>query len=158
MKRKALIFALAVISSGSLNRTWAATSDTITITVSLAQIISVSVTPNAWNIGAMVLSGTAGPSSFTATVGNTTTTLEIVGSDGAGGWTLGATAGLNQFAVAVSNPALTLTKVYQTLHAGVPVNGSWSFALTYFAPSQDNKGAGLNQSVAITLRASTPAP
>jgi len=158
MKRNMLVFMAALTSLALAGQARAATTDTITVTVSLAEVISVAVTPSAWNIGPITLGTVHGPTSFTATVGNSATRLEIVGSDGAGGWTLGGTAGLNRFVVTVANPALTLSKVYQVLAASAPAYGSHSFTLTYGVPTQDNKGGAVSQSFAVTLRASTPIP
>jgi len=148
--------ALAACLMGVAWQARAADTDTITVTVSLESVISVSVTPNTWNIGAVSLSGSSGPASFTATVGNTATKLEIMGSNGAGGWAIGATAGADQFVVAVSSPAITLTTSYQTLDASVAAYGNKAFDLTYSAPTSDTKGAGVDQSFAITLKASAP--
>jgi hypothetical protein len=134
----------------------AADTDTISVTVSLESVLSVTVTPDSWSIGAIALSGTSGPSTFTATVGNSATKLEIVGADGAGGWTIASTPGLNQFSVTVTSPTLTLTKTYQVLAASVAAYGSKLFSLTYAAPSSDDKGAGVSQNFTITVRASTP--
>jgi hypothetical protein len=153
MKRAGWILAVAVALAG-LGRQAAAQTDSISVTVSLAEVVSVSVTPNAWNIGPIALSGTNGPTSFTATVGNTATQLDILGSNAAGGWTLADTPGLNQFVVSVASPAITLTTAYQALAASVPAYGSQDFALTYQAPSSDNIGGGVSQAFTVTVRAS----
>ena len=154
MKKVPLMLALVVGLSSMMGKAWAAETDTISVTVSLEEVVSVSVAPGTWNIGPISLDGTNGPTSFTATVGNTTTTLEIMGANGAGGWTIDTPAGADQFEVAVSASAITLTTSYQTLDASVSAYGSKGFALTYTAPSSDSKGAGTDQSFAITLKAS----
>jgi len=154
MKKAILMLMAAVCLLGAAGPIWAADTDTISVTVSLEETVSVSVTPNSWTIGAIGLSGTNGPTSFTATVGNTATKLEIMGSNGAGGWMIDATADEDQFVVAVTSPAITLTTAYQELDAGVAAYGSKDFLLTYSAPTRDTKGAGLDQGFTVTLKAS----
>jgi len=154
MKKAILMLVAAVSLLGAGGPIWAAGTDTISVTVSLEETVSVSVTPSSWTIGAIGLSGTSGPTSFTATVGNTATKLEIMASNGAGGWTIGATAGADQFVVAVTSPAITLTTAYQELDPSVAAYGSKDFLLTYSAPSGDTKGAGLDQGFTVTLKAS----
>ncbi|MBP8132070.1 MAG: hypothetical protein KA184_21015 [Candidatus Hydrogenedentes bacterium] len=156
MRRASVMMAAAACLLGVCGQVWAADTDTITVTVSLEAVISVSVSPNTWNIGAIALSGTNGPQSFTATVGNSATKLEIMGSNGAGGWTIGATPGADRFVVAVTSPAITLTTAYQTLEASVAAYGSKGFDLTYSAPVSDTKGGGVDQSCVVTLKASAP--
>ena len=156
MRRVTLMTAVAACLLGIGGQAWAADTDTITVTVSLEAVISVSVSPNTWNIGAIALSGVNGPQAFTATVGNSATKLEIMGSNGAGGWTIGATPGADRFVVAVSSPAITLTTAYQTLDASVAAYGNKGFDLTYSAPASDTKGGGVDQSFAVTLKASAP--
>jgi hypothetical protein len=153
MKRTTVILVMLFAVAG-LARDVTAQTDSIAVTVSLQQAVSVSITPNAWNIGPIALSGTSGPTSFTATVGNVATQLDIAASDAAGGWTLGNTAGLNQFVVGVASPALTLATTYQVLAASVPAYGSQGFALSYQAPSSDDLGAGISQAFTVTVRAS----
>lgn len=155
MKRTTLMPALAVALIGVAGQAQAAQTDSISVTVSLQEVVSVSITPGTWNIGPVALSSTTAPSSFTATVGNTVTQVEILSSNGAGLWTVGDTVGLNQFVVAVASPAMTLTNLYQVLAASVPAYGNVEFALSYSAPSSDDKGAGLDQSFSVTLKAST---
>jgi hypothetical protein len=131
-----------------------AAEQSITVTVSLESSISVSLDKTAWVIGPKGLGATAGPEAFVATVGNTPTKLEIKGADGAGGWTIGTPVGADKFEVAVTDPAITLTKVNQTLAASVAAYGTKSFSLTYKSPSSDTKGAGVAQGFAITVTAS----
>ena len=63
---------------------------------------------------------------------------------------------LDRFSVTVTSPPLTLTTANQTLAASVTANGSVNFNLTYAAPTDDSKGAGVAQGFTITLTASTP--
>jgi len=139
-----------------MGQSWAADTDTISVTVSLESAISVSVSPSAWNIGAIALSGSDGPTSCTATVGNVATKLEILSSNGANSWNIGATAGADQFVVGVTSPAMTLTTGYQELDASVAAYGAKQFDLTYWAPSSDTQGGGVDHSFTITVKASAP--
>jgi len=148
-------FVIAALA-GLAGKARAADTGTISVTVSLETVLSVTVTSDSWNIGPIALSGTSGPTSFTATVGNSATKLEIKGSDGAGGWTIAATPALDQFRVAVTSPTLTLTTSYQVLASSVAAYGSKQFALTYSAPTSDSKGAGVSQNFTVTVRASAP--
>jgi hypothetical protein len=131
-------------------------SGSITVTVSLVTETSVSLSPTSWAIGPITLNGTNGPSNFTATVGNSATKLEIKGANAAGGWTIGAPPAADRFEVAVTSPALTLTTDYQVLAASVAGYGSQPFALTFKAPTTETKGGGVDQSFAITVKASAP--
>lgn len=154
MRRISLAMVLGLCLAGLAGQAQAADTDTITVTVSLESIISVSVAPNTWTIGALSLGGSSGPSAFTATIGNVATKLEIMGANAAGGWTIGATAGADRFSVAVTAPALTLTTAYQTLAASVAPYGNQPFGLTYSAPTSDTNGGGVDQGFTITLKAS----
>ncbi len=156
MKKRMLIVLTALCLLGGAYQARAADTATISVTVSLQSVISVSVTPDTWALGAVALSSTSSAASFTAAVGNTASKLEIVGADGAGGWAIGATPGADRFTVAVTSPALTLTKSYQTLAASVAAYGSQAFSLTYSAPTSDTKGGGVSQGFTITVKASAP--
>ena len=134
----------------------AADTATISVTVSLESVISVTVNPSTWAIGPVSLGSTSAPVSFTASIGNTASKLEIKGTDGAGAWVLGATAGANQFAVSGTAPAITLSKTYQTLVANVAAYGSSGFNLAYSAPTSDTKGGGVDQSFTVSVKASVP--
>ena len=157
MKKASMIVA-AVCLIGVMGQAQAADTATISVTVSLLSEISVSVTPTTWTIGPVSVGGPASvPAPFTASVGNTACKLEIKGDDGAGAWAIGATPALNQFVVTVpGTPAITLTKTNQVLAANVAMYGSKAFNLTYQAPASDNKGGGVDQSFAVTIKASAP--
>lgn len=152
MLRAATVMAIL----GTAATGWASDTGTITVSVSLGSVIAVSLDTSTWNIGPIALGGSNGPATFTATVGNTATKLEIAATNGAGGWALGATAGPDVFVVAVTNPAIKLTAVNQTLAASVAAYGNKSLALTYGAPTSDTKGGGIDQGFAITVKASAP--
>ncbi|MCX7047513.1 MAG: hypothetical protein NTX50_18770 [Candidatus Sumerlaeota bacterium] len=132
------------------------TTASIAVTVSLQPVIEVSVSPGTWNIGAITPSSVSGPTTFTATVGNTATKLEIMAANPTGsGWTIGASPAADVFQVAVSDPAINLTTDYQILAGIVTHYGSQAFALTYKAPTSDTKGAETDETFAITVRASS---
>ena len=156
MRKATRMLALAVCLIGMMGQAWAADTDMISVTVSLESEISVSVSPGAWNIGAIALSGSDGPTSFTATVGNVATKLEVMSSNGANSWDIGATAAADQFVVAVGSPAITLTTGYQELAASVAAYGAKVFAFTYSAPSSDTQGGGVGHDFTITVKASAP--
>lgn len=156
MKKSVLIIVMGLCLIGAAYQAQAADTGTISVTVSLESAISVSVAPGTWNLGVVALSSTSTEASFTATIGNTTAKLEIIGADGAGGWTIGATPAEDRFTVAVTSPEITLTKAYQTLAASVPAYDSQGFGLTYSAPTSDTKGGGVSQGFTITVKASAP--
>jgi hypothetical protein len=148
----AIILLLGLVVCAATAR--AAETGAIAVTVSLATETSVTLTPTSWNIGAIALGSTNGPTSFTATVGNINTKLEIKGEDPPGGWTIGSPPASDRFEVAVASPALTLTTSYQVLAASVTFYQSLDFGLTYKAPTGDTKGGGVNQDFNITVKAS----
>jgi len=118
--------------------------------------ISVTVTPGTWDLSAVALSSSHGPTVFSAAVGSAATKLEIKADDGAGGWALATTPGHNAFSVNVSSPALSLTNSYQTLSPSVTASTSLDFSLTYHAPTSDDLGAGVSQGFDVTVKASAP--
>jgi hypothetical protein len=157
MIRWMMLFALVVVVLVGFGQgAWAQASDSITVTVSLGEEFMVVVDPNNLDLGQLSLGGVSGPHAATATVGNTTTQLDIRATDGAGGWVIGNAAGSDQFRVAVSSPALNLTTTDQQLDAGVVPYASRNFNLTYHAPTADTFGAGVGQGFSITITASSP--
>ncbi len=158
MKKTSLILAAVLCLMGVMGQAQAATTGTISVTVSLASEIAVTVTPSTWTVGAVSVGGLPSAPSplFTATVGNVATKLDIKGANGAGAWAIGAPAAADRFVVAVSAPAITLTTANQVLAANVPMYGSKTFTLTYQAPTIDTKGGGVDQSFPIVITASAP--
>jgi len=155
MKKGTMILVLALALVGLTGRAWAAETDTITVTVSLQSVISVSVSPDAWDIGPITLGGSYGPQAFTATNdGNVTEDFAIRGANGAGGWTIGATPGANTFTVTETNDTIVLTTSDQTCATNVAPDGTDSLSLTYDAPTSDTYGGGVDQSFTITVTAS----
>lgn len=156
--RKLTMLVLAAVLAGVAGTGWAADTGTITVTVSLESTISVSLDKTAWNLGPVAAGSTSAPETFTATVGNTATKLEIAGTDAAGGWVLDTAAAGDKFVVSVadSGPLFPLSKTGQTLAAAVPAYGAKEFSLTYSAPTSDTKGAGAGQGFSVTVTASAP--
>ncbi len=155
MKKLTLILALAVFMIAMAGQARAATSGTISVTVSL-ELISVSLDASAWNIGPISLGGSSVLPTVTATNdGNVSLDLVIRGAIGAGGWAIGATAASDTFVVAVTAPALTLTSSSdQTLVTGLAAAGTKNIDLTYSAPTADTVGGGVDQGFDITITAS----
>jgi len=155
MKKVALMIALAVGLVGVTGPAWAAQTDTITVTVSLASIIAVSLDSNTWNIGPVALTDTDTSPTFTATNdGNVNIDLDIKSSDGANGWTVGTVGPDDVFQVDVTTPSLTLTTVDQSLATSVAPAGTKTIDMTYTAPTTDTQGGGVDHSFTITVTAS----
>jgi hypothetical protein len=158
MKRGTLILVLAIALVGLTGQTWAAETDTITVTVSMESVVSVSVSPDAWNIGAVSEGGASGAESFTATNdGNVTEDLTITGANGANGWNIGAAAGVDVFAVmldrSLPSEDMLETGPVPLTDALAPAAGH-AFTLDYLAPTSDTQGGGVDHSFSITITAS----
>jgi len=158
MKRVILMLALAACLVCIAGRAWAAETDTITVTVSMESVVSVDVTPAAWNIGAIGESGGSGPESFTATNdGNVTEDLTITGANGANGWNIGAAAGVDVFAVTLDRGELSEDMLETSpvpLTSSLAPDAGHGFTLDYSAPTEDNQGGGVDHSFSITITAS----
>lgn len=155
MKKVLWITTLMLALSGITGQAMAATTDSITVTVSLVESISVTLDNNTWTIGSVALSGTDSLATVTATNnGNVTIDLDIKGANGAGGWTIGATPASDVFEVAVTSPAISLTTSDQTLATSVATSGTATIDMTYNAPTADTFGGGVAQGFAITVTAS----
>lgn len=152
MKRALLMTALILCLAGLTDQVQAQT-DTISVTVSMETIVSVTVTPDTWNLGAIATSTVYGPQACTATNnGNVRQDLTITGSDGLGGWILGATPGTDTFAVDVDGSPLSTTPL--SLTSGLPASSSYPFNLSYSSPTADTQGGGANHNFTITITAS----
>ena len=155
MKRTTVVAALALCLALLTGQAWAATTDSITVTVSLEEAISVSLDNDAWTIGPIALNGSDTLLTVTATNdGNVTIDLDIRGAGGNGGWTIGTPAGPNQFEVSLASPAITLTDVDQDLQNSVIAGGTKTIDMTYTAPSSDTFGGGVDQGFSIVVTAS----
>lgn len=159
MRKGILALTLAVCLIGLTGQSWAAETASISVTVSLEEAVSVSVTPDTWVIGPIGLSGSDGPESFTAeNEGNVAIDLTITGTNGADGWTLAASAGAETFSVAVADPAITLTTGDQSLATNVAVSGTKAIDLTYSAPTSSSAGGGADQGFSVTVSATKYVP
>lgn len=154
--KKATMIAAAALLLVATSSGWAATSDTITVTVSLQSEISVSVTPDTWNLTNITLGTSHTSSAFTAQVGNTAVSLTIRAevATGTTRWAIADTAGADQFRVAVVSPVLNLnTTDWKSLGAAVAAYGSKNFSLVYYMPTSDTKGGGVDQSFTVRVKA-----
>ena len=139
MRKLLLVFAMAACLVGVTGQASAATTDTITVTVSLAEVISVTLDQPTWVIGAIAIDFISASFPVIATnEGNVRIDLNIDGTDGAGGWTLGNADASNVFAVGVT-PAVIA-----------------AFPLTTGAG--DTQGGGTSQDFTVTLTASEHVP
>ena len=155
MKKTTLLLVLALSLLGFMGPASAATTDTITVTVSLASVISVSLDSGAWNIGAITLGVTSGSPIYIATNdGNVNIDLAIACSDGLNGWTVGTVGSDNVFQVDVTSPELTLLTTDLPLATGVAPLGTKTFDMTYTAPTSDTQGGGVDHTFTITITAS----
>lgn len=158
MKKVLVVMALALALTGIAGQASAATTGTITVTVSLVEEIAVLLDNNTWTIGSIALSGSNALATVKATNdGNVAIDLKIKGANGAGGWTIGTPAASNVFEVALTSPAIKLSTTDQVLASAVPATGISDFKnidLTYNAPTADTFGGGLAQGFNITITAS----
>jgi len=145
------------------------TTDTITITATASGTLSVSVSPNTWDMGTLNYgdkNDSSSPLSGYFTITNDGTVdakIEIKGADGAN-WTLGATAGYNQFAINATTDTqwgnaddVTLTTSYQTLISSLSAqsgSNTEDIDLGFHMPTGGTQGA--TDSITVTLQASQP--
>lgn len=156
MRKSILTLSLVLLASGA--PAWGASTDTITVTVSLEEVVSVSLDANTWTIGAIALSGTDSSPTFTATNdGNVVEDISILASNSAGGWTLG-TAGADTFQVDETNSVTTLTTSAQMIASDVALSGTVTIDLDYTAPSSDTLGGGVDHSFTVTVSAAAATP
>ena len=152
------ILTLGLILCVATASAWGGTSESITVTVSLEEVVSVSLDANAWSIGAISLGGTNTSPTFTATNdGNVAEDVSILATDSAGGWTLG-TSGADTFQVDETNSATTLSTTAQEIATDVAASGTVAIDLTFTAPSSDTKGGGVDHSFTITVSAAAATP
>ncbi len=162
MRKLGLVFAIVVCLVGVTGQTSAGTD--IVVTVSLASVTSVSVTPGTWDIGAIVLDETDILAVSAENDGTEAINLTITGDDGDGLWTIGASTALNQFSVEAKggSPALTNSdSIFLTTSASATINVSsigagstQDFNLEYTAPSSNDKATTISQGFTIVITAS----
>lgn len=164
IKLRELLFGLLVSSLVSVPIASAATTDSVTATVTV-QNVSVSVTDGAVAYGTLAASGTQDTASGglddsqTATNdGNVTEDFDIQGQN-SGDWTLAATQGSDQYfhkfctTDCDGSPTWTaLTTSYQALATSVADSGTQVFDLQIGVPSSSS--VDTQQSVDVTVQAS----
>lgn len=138
----------------------AADTGTITVTVSLAEDVSVAISPAAdWAIGPIAMGGSSPSPTYAATNdGNVEIDLTIKATNGAGGWSLAASAGVDAFSVALSTPEINLSTSGQSLAICVAPAAAEAINMTYSAPSSETIGAGVDQRFTITVTAAKYVP
>ena len=142
--------ALAMIAGVAMNAE-AATSDNISITVTLANI-SVSVTPDTWAMG------TIAPSSVETQACVATNDVEVtedfkIAVSNSGDWTAGGTAAENVFVM--KEGATVLSGTPATLATGVAGSGGTkAFDLEFTAPSPGS--VYTEQTITVTVSALVP--
>ena len=138
----------------------AAQSDTGTITVSvaLADVLSINVTPSTWTIGDVMLGGTVYPNSLDnhSVVNNGTVMvdLSIQATDGANGWVIGSTPGIDTFTVKALLDTVTLSTTPTLLDSNVAAANGTDLDMNYYSPTGDTQGGGMEHSFTITITAS----
>ncbi len=162
MRKLGLVFAIVVCLVGVTGQASAGTD--IVVTVSLASVTSVSVTPDTWVIGAVILDETDVLAVSALNDGTEPINLTITGASGEGLWTIGATTDLNQFTVEAKNgtPALTTSdSIFLTASPSATINvssiaagNSQDFSLEYTAPSSNTDTVGDPQGFTIVITAS----
>ena len=162
MKKGTLILVLAMALVGLTGRAWAAETDTIAITVSLPEIVSVSITPDTWNIGPVGFSEVHGP--LAVTIENDgTVEIHVYArtTDGAGGWSSGPGGPTtNTFMIeltgGLSSP-LTLTTTDQVVEHCMTGFSNPNYEFTYYSPTGNSLPGG-DQSCTVTFTAVVPTP
>ena len=158
-KRLLLTLLVIVCQAEFVEPSWAATTETISVTVSLKAEVSASLDSETWVLGEVSLGDPMQTKTFTATNdGNVPIDLEICASNGAGGWTLGPAAALDVFMIALDNPSNPLSTANAPLASNLGKNEAHVFNLGYTVPTADSFGGEVNQSFDITLTVSTAAP
>jgi len=160
MTKIVLATLMAGFVSIGMPATYAATNASVTVTVTLAEVVSVNIDVATWAIGANALSVTATSTLFTATNdGNVTEDLAIKAENGAGAWTLGPAAGTNQFALGLATSApyatfVAIDKIGVALKPALAMTATQPFKMQYSMPTSDTKGGGVGQGFNVTVTAS----
>jgi len=152
MKKLMVLFMVTLLAVAFYCPNLWAGDDVIATTVTLDAIYEVALAPDVWDIGAQALEHVTAFVTFTATVGNIATKLQIKAADGDGGWSLG-TVGADEFRLEVEDPVLDLTTEDQVLGASVTEYEDLGFALKYHMPSSDTLGATVAQGFDVTVTA-----
>ena len=166
MKKALLIVSLftVVMLIGVTQATAADTAD-VTVTVTIASSLSVSVAPPFWTIGE-VTEGFSTSFPITATNdGNVTENFFIISSGstqgGNPGWTCGLPAGTETFAMtadggALADPTSICSETGLAYDVAAP-DGTVPFTLGFTAPTITGLG-GVQHSITVTVRAEASTP
>ncbi|MBF0433467.1 MAG: hypothetical protein HQK83_19475 [Fibrobacteria bacterium] len=155
MKKTLIALVALVLFVGAGAKLQAATSDQITITVTL-EVISVSVTPDSWDIGVIKASETPVQDPCVATNdGNVTEDLTIsVGNSG--DWTVGTVAAENVFVLdygpAGGDYTSNITAAGVSLKGNLDADATHSFGLEFNPPTSSTSKA--QQTITVTISAS----
>lgn len=159
MNRTILATAIALCLLG-LGGQASAQSDTgtITVSVSLADVLSINVTPNTWTIGNVALGGVVYPNDIDnhSVVNNGTVMVDvsIQATDGANGWAIGSTPGIDTFTVKAIFDTITLSTTPTILEPNLAAANSTNLDMNYYSPTGDTQGGGADHSFTITITAS----
>ena len=157
---------LATLAAGFVSlgipKLYAAPTDTIAVTVTLAQNISVAIDVSAWNLANIDLSSASTSVLCTASNdGNVHENFAIKGANGAGAWAIAGSPGSDTFKIAAATNAtydtwdIVLDAIGVPLAANVPKHGgTLQFKLQYSAPTADTKGIEVDQGFNVTVTAS----
>jgi hypothetical protein len=125
-----------------------------------ADAVSVTLTPDAWPIGAIKTGEIKESGSFSAVnSGDAAEDFKVRATDGTNGWAIGAFPGPDVFAAEVDRGAdgsydMILTAENQVLAEAVGAGANQSFGLKYFAPFSDTQGGGRDHTFSIVITAS----
>ena len=158
--KKTLVMLAMLGLVGFAGQGWAASSDSITVTVSLTEEVSVSLDYEVWNIGPIALGGGpyASPAITATNDGNVAIDLTIAGTDGNGGWSLAASATDDAFAVDVNTGAVALSTGGDSLASNLAKDGTQGIAMSYSPPTTDSYGGGVDQGFTVTVSATQYVP
>ena len=158
MNRTVLLTAVALCLLGFSGQAYAQSdTDTISVTVSLADVLSIDVSPDTWTIGDVALGGIVYPNSLdnhsVANNGTVMADVSIQASDGANGWVIGGTPGIDTFSVRAHLDTITLATTPTLLESDMAANTGTSLDLNYYSPTGDTQGGGVDHSFTITITA-----
>jgi hypothetical protein len=162
MKRLSLMFfAVAVIGFAFLGVSQVQATDTdtsmIQVTVTMGDVISISLTNAEWTITDLVVpDSVVVKDDIVATVGNVQTILSAKGVDGTGGWLMAPSVAEDKFMVEATAPtpgvinATSFTTISGTLAS---YSNDTAIHLQYTAPSGDTQGADIAHPFSIIIKA-----
>lgn len=152
---KALIVVVAALCLyGFAGQAWAQMeTDTITVSVSLADVVGVLVDPDTWNIGPVALGQMITPyETYSANnVGTVMIDLTVSATDGANGWVIGPSPATDTFALLVDSVQVSTSPV--SLYPALPASSGFLMNLIYWSPTGDTQGGGVGHDFTITFSA-----